>query len=165
MRFDMRGTPLIVACQSQHDVDCLRTLLEAGADPNMEPDTSIYPIALVASLAGYTDVAAIDVMLQHGARPEGTGSLAYTAMKGKEAIVLSLLKAGARPEAEPNAAPGGYHATPSPLHAAVIHGHESVVRLLLDYGADRHATDNKGLTATDHAKQMAVDGKDVSRML
>jgi len=165
MRFDMRGTPLIVACQSQQDVDYLRTLLEAGADPNMDPDTSMYPLALVASLGGYTDAAAIDVLLQYGARPEGTGALAYAAMKGKEAMVLSLLKAGARPEAESNAAPGGYYATPSPLHAAVIHGHESVVRLLLDYGADRHAIDNKGFTATDHAKQMNRDGKDVAKIL
>jgi len=165
MRFDMRGTPLIVACQSQQDVDYLRTLLEAGADPNMDPDTSTYPLALVASLSGYTDAAAIDVLLEYGAQPKGTGALAYAAMDGKEAMVLSLLKAGARPESEANAAPGGYHATPSPLHAAVIHGHDSVVKLLLQYGADPGATDNKGLTAMDHVKQMDVNGKDMSRML
>ena len=165
MRFDMRGTPLIVACQSQQDVDYLRTLLEAGADPNIDPDTSIYPIALVASLGGYTDAAAIDLLLRHGARPEGTGALAYAAMNGKDAVVLSLLKAGACPQAEANAAPGGYYATPSPLHAAVIHGHESVVGLLLEYGADPNAVDNKGLTATDHAMQMSRDGKNVSSII
>lgn len=163
MRFDMRGTPLVTACQSQQNVEYLQLLLEAGADPNMDPDTSTYPLALVASF--YADPAAIDVLLQHGARPKGTGALAYAAMKGKEAMVLRLLECGARPEAEANAKPGGYYAMPSPLHAAVSHGHDGVVRLLLQHGANPNATDSRGLTAIEIVKQMETDGKNVSKML
>ncbi|KAM0715000.1 hypothetical protein Q7P37_009465 [Cladosporium fusiforme] len=163
MRFDMRGTPLVIACQSQQNPEYLRFLLEAGADPNMDPDTSIFPLALVASF--YTDPAAIGVLLQHGARPEGTGALAYAAMRGKEAMVLNLLEYGARPEAEANANPAGYYAMPSPLHVAISHGHDSIVRLLLQRGADPNTTDHRGLTAIEITKQMEIDGKDVSKML
>lgn len=163
MRFDMRGTPLIIACQSKQNVEYLRLLLEAGADPNMDPDTSIYPLALVALF--YDDPAAIDVLLQHGARPKGTGALAYAAMKGKEAMVLRLLEGGARPEIEADAARARYHAMPSPLHVAVSHGHDSIVKLLLRHGADPDVTDFRGLTALEIAKETNAEGKDVSKML
>lgn len=163
MRFDMRGTPLVVACQSQQNVEYLRLLLEAGADPNMDPDTSTYPLALVASF--YADPTAMDVLLRHGALPQGTGALATAAMRGKEAMVLNLLEHGARPEAEASSQTGGYCGMLSPLHVAVSRGHENVVRILLQHGADPNATDEKGLTAMEVAKQMETDGKDVSKVM
>jgi hypothetical protein len=86
--FDHRGSALIVACMGRQRVEYLRFLLEAGADPNMDPDCTGYPVALVAAL--YTDPAAMDVLLEHGAHPIG-GALASATQKGKEAMVLSLL--------------------------------------------------------------------------
>jgi hypothetical protein len=157
--FDHRGSALIVACMGRQRVEYLRFLLEAGADPNMDPDCTGYPVALVAAL--YTDPAAMDVLLEHGAHPIG-GALASATQKGKEAMVLSLLKAGACPEAEARG-----HAvvnTGSPLHDAVRGDHDGVVRLLLQYGADPNATDYSGLTAIEIAKQRELDGKDVSKV-
>lgn len=163
MRFDMRGTPLVVACQGRQSVEYLRVMLEAGADPNMDPDTSAFPLTLVAYLYGDEGPAAIDLLLQYGARPAGTGALAAAASKGKEDVVLRLLEGGAHPEVEPNAMAGGNY--PSPLHLAVSHGHDGVVRLLLQHGADLKATDSDGLTAMEIAKRMQLDGKDVSKLL
>lgn len=53
----------------------------------------------------------------------------------------------------------------SPLHVAVSHGHENVVRTLLQHGADPNATDEEGFTAMEIAKQMEMDGKDVLKVL
>lgn len=159
--FDRRGSALIVACMGRQPTEYLQFLLEAGADPNMDPDAAAYPLALVASL--YTDPAAVDVLLKHGARPEGTGALACAAQKGNEDMVRSLLESGARPEAEAKAL--CVYNTGSPLHGAVGHGHVGVVELLLRYGADITAVDHTGLTAIDIAKQMDSDGVDVSNIL
>lgn len=159
--FDMRGSALIVACMGRQSAEYLRFLLEAGADPNMDPDAAAFPLVLLAYL--YADPVAMDMLLKHGARPEGTGALACAAGKGKEAMVLRLLEYGARPEAEARAY--GVSNTGSPLHIAVSHGHDGVVGLLLQHGADPNATDHNGSTAIEIAKQMELDGKDVSKML
>ena len=61
MQFDHRGTPLIVACMGRQNISYLTFLLEAGADPNQDPDAAAFPLALVAAL--YTDSGAIDLLL------------------------------------------------------------------------------------------------------
>jgi hypothetical protein len=161
--FDHRGSALIVACMGRQRVEYLRFLLEAGADPNLDPDCTAYPIVLVSFL--YTDdhAAAIDLLLKHGAITKGTGALACAAQKGKETMVRSLLEGGASPEAEDKIL-GGTNTGPA-LHGAVRGDHDGVVRLLLQYGADPNATDYSGLTAMEIAKQRELDGKDVSNVL
>jgi hypothetical protein len=161
--FDHRGSALIVACMGRQRVEYLRFLLEAGADPNMDPDCTAYPLVLVSLL--YTDdhAAAIDVLLKHGAITKGTGALASAAQEGKEAMVRYLLEGGANPEAE-DKIPGGTHTGPA-LHGAVRGDHDGVVRLLLQYGADPSATDYSGLTAMEIVKQRELDGKDMSKVL
>ncbi|KAF5615412.1 ankyrin [Fusarium sp. NRRL 52700] len=98
MQFDMRGTPLIVACMGRQHVDFLRFLLEAGADPNQEPDAAAYPLALVAGL--YKDTAAVDLLLKYGAKIEGSGALAAAARRGNEVMMGYLLEKGARLETD-----------------------------------------------------------------
>lgn len=160
MPFDHRGSALIVACMGRQKVEYLQFLLEAGADPNMDPDAAAYPLVLVASL--YTDPDAVDLLVKHGANLHGTGALACAAQKGREAMVLRLLKCGARPDdqAKRYRTYGGI-----PLHGAVSHGHEGVVRSLLQHGADPHVTDHNCSTAMEVAKKMELDGKDVSNIL
>ncbi|KAJ1478515.1 ankyrin repeat-containing domain protein [Baffinella frigidus] len=60
--------------------------------------------------------------------------------RGQEAEVLQLLEGGAELDEE-----GGPYTTAT-MHAAIYHGHEGVVSLLLERGADASATDTDGKT-------------------
>ena len=160
MHFDKRGTPLIVACMGQQTIEYLRFLLEAGADPNQDPDAAAFPLALVAAL--YADPAAIDLLLQHGARLKRSGALAAAAQLGNEPMLRRLLERGARPDADAAAMGTGA----SPLHVAVSTGHAGVARILRGHGgADPNAADASGATAIELAKQMRPQGKDMSEMM
>ncbi|KAF4976148.1 hypothetical protein FZEAL_7167 [Fusarium zealandicum] len=159
MQFDRRGTPLIVACMGQQTVDYLRFLLEARADPNQDPDAASFPLALVAAF--YADPTAIDLLLQHGARLEHSGALTAAARRGNEPMLRSLLDRGARPNADAPAISTGA----SPLHVAVKAGHAGVARILLQHGTDANAADTSGTTAIEVAKQMSLQGKDMSEMM
>ncbi|KAJ9420032.1 ankyrin repeat-containing domain protein [Fusarium oxysporum] len=139
MQFDMRGTPLIVACMGRQHVDFLRFLLEAGADPNQEPDAAAYPLALVAGL--YKDTAAIDPTV--------------------EPMMRYLLEKGARPDSDaPSVGTGA-----SPLHVAVKAGHVGVARILMQHGADPRAAESSGTSAIELANQLQQQGKATSEMV
>lgn len=157
--FDRRGSPLIVACMGRQSIDYLRFLLEAGADPNQDPDAAAYPLPLVAAL--YADTAAIDLLLQHSARLERSGTLAAAAQRGNEAMARHLLEKGARPSSDATA----LAANSSPLHVAVRAGHVGVARLLLQRGADANSADASGATAIAIAREMEMKGQDMSEML
>ncbi|KAG9573143.1 hypothetical protein KCV01_g18776, partial [Aureobasidium melanogenum] len=152
MPFDTRGSPLIVACMGRQTTEYLKFLLEAGADPNQDPDAATYPLALVAAL--YSDTDAIDLLLRHGARLDHSGSLAAAARLGNEPTIRRLLDRGARLDND------GYSlgALTSPLHVAVEAGRIGVVRVLLQRGADPNTTDASGATAIDVARQMKFKG-------
>jgi hypothetical protein len=161
MQFDHRGTPLAVACMSQREVEYLRFLLEAGADPNQDPDVVSFPLALVAAL--YTDPAAIDLLLQHGARMEESGALHAAARRGNEPMVRRLLDHGARQDTD---APTPVMGTlESPLHAAVRSGHAGIARILIQHGANPNASEAHGGTAMEDARQMRRKGKDMEEMM
>lgn len=159
MQFDMRGTPLIVACMGRQHVDFLRFLLEAGADPNQEPDAAAYPLALVAAL--YKDTAAIDLLLKYGAKIENSGALAAAARRGNEVMMRYLLEKGAQPKTD-----GTSTATDeSPLRVAVRAGHIGIARILMEHGADPKATDGTAPSAIQLAKQLQQEGKATSEMV
>ncbi|KAF4499313.1 ankyrin [Fusarium agapanthi] len=153
MQFDMRGTPLIVACMGRQHVVFLRFLLEAGADPNQEPDAAAYPLALVAGL--YQDTTAIDSLLKYGAKIEHSGALAAAARRGNEIMMQYLLEKGARPESDTTSVGTGA----SPLRVAVSAGHVGIVRILMQRGADPNAADGTGTSAIELAKQLQQEGK------
>ncbi|KAM0541482.1 hypothetical protein ACHAPJ_013217 [Fusarium lateritium] len=159
MTFDKRGTPLIVACMGQQTPEYLKFLLEAGADPNQDPDAAAFPLALVAGL--YNDPTVIDLLLQHGARLERSGALAAAAWRGKESMLRCLLNRGARLDAD--ARDVGIHA--SPLHVAVRAGRVGVAKILLQHGADPSATDASGTTAIEVVHRMTLQGKDMGEMV
>ncbi|KAF5976241.1 hypothetical protein FBULB1_7016 [Fusarium bulbicola] len=159
MQFDMRGTPLIVACMGRQHVDFLRFLLEAGADPNQEPDAAAYPLALVAGL--YKDTAAIDLLLKYGAKIEHSGALAAAARRGNEVMMQYLLEKGARPESDTTSVGTGA----SPLNVAVRVGHVGVVRVLMQHGAEPNAADGTVTSAIELAKQLQQEGKGTAEMV
>jgi hypothetical protein len=142
MHFDRRGTPLIVACMGQQRVEFLQFLLEAGADPNQDPDGATFPLVLVAAL--YSDPAVIDLLLQHGAHLEDSKALAAAARRGNETMVLRLLERGANPKADRFSVKSRSNDTP--LDMAVKSGHPEVVKILLQYGADPTVADGGGMS-------------------
>ncbi|KAI0102131.1 ankyrin repeat-containing domain protein [Nemania sp. FL0031] len=116
MRFDRRGTPLVVAYMGHQRIKYLQFLLEAKVDPNQDPDAASFPLELVAAL--YNDIAVIDLLLQYGDRLERSGALSVAAQRG------------ARAENDALAICTGT----SLLHVAVRAGHVGVVRILLRHG-------------------------------
>lgn len=162
MPFDKRGSPLIVACMGRQKIEYLKFLLDAGADPNQDPDAATYPLALVAAL--YRDPDAIDLLLRHDARLEHSGCLAAAATLGNEPMMRRLLDRGARLEDDAYSV-GTDTSFETPLHIAVKRCHLGIVRILLQYGVVPTVIDAKGATALDVAKQMNNSGTDMSQML
>lgn len=158
MQFDHRGTPLIVACMGRQNISYLTFLLEAGADPNQDPDAAAYPLALVAAL--YTDPEIINLLLSYGAKIEHSGAIAAAARRGNEEMLKRLLERGAKVEDDDTGVASGS----SPLHIAVKAGHLGVVRILIQHGADTTLRDATGATVLDVIRRMRDDGKDVSQV-
>lgn len=67
---------------AQKPIDFLRFLLETGADPNQDPDTATYPLSIVAAF--YTDTSSLDLLLDHGAKIQGSGALGAAAQFGRK---------------------------------------------------------------------------------
>ena len=126
-------TPLHLACDTV-TADAMvmaATLLDAGADPllgNADDETAIH----LAARMGHIDV--VDKLLLRAPsalnRPcaEGLTALFLAVVSGKEAMVLHLLRLGAKQPAELDPE------TTSPLVAAVEENHDGVLRILLDHG-------------------------------
>jgi hypothetical protein len=161
MQFDRRGTPLIVACMGQQRAEFLEFLLEAGADPNQDPDGATFPLVLVAAL--YSDPAVIDLLLQYGACLEDSEALAAAARRGNETMVLRLLERGASPRADRSSI--GASSNDLPLAIAVKFGHVEIVKILLQYGADPTTTDACGATRIKAAEEKKLGRKEVSKAL
>jgi hypothetical protein len=160
MQFDRRGTPLIVACMGQQRAGFLQFLLEAGADPNQDPDGATFPLVLVAAL--YSDPAVIDLLLQYGARLDSE-ALAVAARRGNETMILRLLERGASPTADRRFVRS--RSNDSPLAIAVEFGHVEIVKILLRYGADPSTTDACGAAPIKVAEEMKLGRKEVSKLL
>lgn len=159
MPFDHYGSPLIVACMGRKNIDYLRYLLEAGADPNQDPDAATFPLAIVAAL--YKDPTVIDILLHYGAKLECSGALGASARLGNEPMMSRLLERGAQPETDAiRSSERG-----SAFHTAVEAGHVGVTRMLLQHGADLKALDGNGMTPLDIAEKMQEKGKDMSQIL
>jgi hypothetical protein len=138
-QFDHRGTPLTVACMSQQPIEYLRFLLEAGADPNQDPDVAAFPIALVAAF--YKNTAAADLLLDYGAKLQNSGALSAAAQRGNECMLRHLLKLGAKPETDTTIVNGH---SGSPLHNAARNGQVGCLKILLEHGADVGELNSRG---------------------
>ena len=132
----------------------MELLLESGADADWQgADLTDRPL-FTALAYGMKDAAAL--LAKHGARidlPTAAGlgrtddvvrllpgaddelrqrALSFSASYGHEAIVRLLLDAGADPG---RYNPQGNHPHTTPLHQAVLGGHENVIRLMAARGA------------------------------
>ena len=131
---DLAGADL----EARADVEVVKVLLAAGADPNARGVTPLHgaarlsetPAVVKALLAAGADLEARD---EHGLTPLHRAAISKT-----PAVVKALLAAGADPNAR---AKGGV----TPLHmAARLSETPAVVKVLLDAGADASAKTNKG---------------------
>ena len=123
-------SPLVMAVDAG-DVEMVRTLLDAGGQPNVKDGFGRTPLGL-AALGGHHRIAV--ALLGRGARPDakednGAVPLHHASSLGFDAIVSALLDAGADVEARDR--PGH-----TPLINAIRNGRTSTVKLLLDRGAD-----------------------------
>lgn len=156
LRFDRRSTPLVAACMSKKPIQFLRFLLENGADPNRGPEDSLpTPLGFVGAL--YEDPAAVDLLLEYGARledPEATSdALDYAIMRGNEAVARRLLERGASLDKD------------DLLHDAARKGHMGIAKLLLQYGVPVDEKDKDGKTAVEVVREEEKkEGKDLSQM-
>lgn len=134
-------TALLVAVQWQLH-DCVRLLLDRGADVNGGGARDIAPLRYAAQNAGCT--ACLKLLLARGASLDAVGGDGCTALQAacaacNDPAVALLLKAGA---AVGNVQPDGSTA----LHVAARAGSAACVELMLRAGALLEATDKEGRT-------------------
>ena len=142
-------------------LDCIKVLLEAGADVNLPSFSRTSPLMMAA----YTgDIESVQVLLGAGAKINARGEdcetpLGFAAQAGKHCMISYLVQRGANID-------GDKWGTP-PLVDAARFAHMSAIRVLLSLGASIDATDRKGRTAlhrvyeVDAAKTLLEHGANV----
>jgi ankyrin repeat protein len=128
-------TPLMSAARSAN-VDAVKALARAGADVNAKETWSGQTALMWAAAEG--DSAMASTLLELGADLRarsngGTTAFQFAVRRGDMPTVQAMLAAGA----DVNDKRPGDFATP--LLVAIINGHEDLVDLLLDKGADPNA--------------------------
>jgi ankyrin repeat protein len=142
------ATPLMAAAL-YGDPPLLKTLLDAGADPNAANDAGVTPLMWAVS-----DIDKTRMLIDAGADIRArsvdgrTPILAAASIRGNHDVVALLLDRGASPSA-----PGSNAITP--LTEAARKGDEPMVRLLLERGAD---TARSGAPALTFATRAGCDG-------
>ena len=159
MQFDRRGTPLIVACMSRQSFDFLRFLLEAGADPNQDPDCLSPPLSLVGAFYENTEV--VDLLLKHGEKLEHSAdALAAAASRGNSTMVRYLLQCGANHTGDQT----WHSAANLAVHAAASRGRVEVLKILLEYGVDLTEKNENGETVAEVVERVEKKGTDLSEV-
>ena len=134
----------LVKALSNEDPAELATLLEAGADPNVQ-STPGRPVLFLATLRGKAE--AVELLIDHGADVHAEtvdGSILVKAVvEGQQEIVELLLEAGA----DIGSTGLGWTPEDTALQAAVNNGYLDIAELLLEHGADVNQLDAFGGTA------------------
>ncbi len=150
----------------------VRTLLERGANPNMQlfnrpskarggPLSRGTTPLIVAASGG--DLEAIQLLLQYGAHADlmqadlQTPVSALAGARGPAEQLSAALDALIAAGADPNVVAVHHHLQRTrggaPLHYAVRANNEKMVEALVAHGADINIVDKDGLTPLDHAMQ------------
>jgi ankyrin repeat protein len=166
MQYDRQGSALIAACRSRQRPEFIRFLLEAGADPNQDPDCAyLPPLGWAAGWyqKSYPGTEVIDMLLDYGAETEHSGALRWAARGNHEDVVRRLLERGADHEKDSADHIELRGKQSLALHEAASRGYIGVMRILLEHGVDVNCKSSNGKTALEEAEQIEeVTGTDLS---
>lgn len=138
-----QGTALGICVRNGH-VECVRTLIGHGFDPNYHPEEETPAIFIAVGLAHRT--AILRLLLEHGADPEfrepssGRRPIFAAVASNRLEEVRLLLGHGASPARQLAPGAGGSW----PLNIAATSGYFDMMRLLVEHGADVNAQDASG---------------------
>ncbi|EON63779.1 hypothetical protein W97_03007 [Coniosporium apollinis CBS 100218] len=160
------GDALVVACM-HGDTPFLRFLLDKGQDPNLGRGCGEYE-ALTWAIVGdeldqATRMEVVGLMLEHGARLEGTGAAIAAAETGNLQVLEMLLERGGPELLEEKAIWWGVNGRESidsegtPLYRACRAGQKEAVEFLLARGADGRSRDRIGRSCLDVARAGRYD--------
>lgn len=166
MQYDRQGSALIAACRSRQRPEFIRFLLEAGADPNQDPDCAyLPPLGWVAGWyqKSYPGTEVVDMLLDYGAETANSGALRWAARGNHEDVVRRLLERGADHEKDSADHTELRGKQSLALHEAASRGYIGVMRILLEHGVDVNCKSSNGKTALEEAEQIEeVTGTDLS---
>ena len=169
---EVGGATAVFCAVDRGQVEALRILLEAGANPNIPDSRSNSPVHLVLYRTDIPDTNRIQILqllLEHGANPNvinenGVTPLGlavlphWTSEKFSVAAVRLLLDH----RADPNMATDKVHGFTA-LHITVGPGFDEIVETLLAHGGDPNRSDKHGRTSLHYA--VAVHADTVIRLL
>jgi ankyrin repeat protein len=149
-------TPLHAAVCSGSNA-AVKELLAHGADKHLRNDNEMTPIALATKAGNLAAVGSIQLATQSGTNPdivhtlisdEELGLLLYKAAEhGNLLEVKGLLERGVFVDSTPHQMGTGNKSEWTPLHAAAHAGHEHIVDVLVEAGADFQRKTRDGKTA------------------
>jgi ankyrin repeat protein len=140
-RADRKGeqSPLVAAA-GEGQLECVKMLIEAGADPAQPSGDAWSPITAACS-HGHTEV--VRLLIESGATPnESKASLTpfgVALMDGCEEVVALLLESGLDPNVRDESGS-------TALNDAIMHGRGDLVARLLEMGAHANVADEEGAT-------------------
>ncbi|ORY58856.1 ankyrin repeat-containing domain protein [Pseudomassariella vexata] len=150
------GDVLGLAAQD-NNLEWARFCLEHGADPNMNKIDEYKHVLAAVAEEGHVQMA--ELLLQYGAKLEGSGAIAAAGETGRKEMVRFLLEKGASVNelsVEFEQEEGHEEEVGSALHKAIRNGHvETALFLVCEGGSDLELKDGHGMTA----KALAEKGR------
>lgn len=149
-RDDMDATPLMRALENNLPLDCVLTLLQAGADPNAIHGSLEISVLMVA--ASYSTAEVVSLLIESGAEVDFATPDAWTALmsaarnSSRPGVIGELAAAGANINARDQ-----YGVTPL-MRAAQTNPNPEIIETLVQLGADPTIQTPAGHTAYDLAK-------------
>ena len=147
------STPLFYAAEADR-AEAVRLLLDRGADPNIPGRSGERPLA-AAAYDGSADT--VELLLKHGADPnalddDGKGAMVYAAGRAYAPIVGRLIEAGVDVNRRYGHGLTALMWVAGHDAGAGVEDVDATLKLLIERGAQRDLTDDRGKTAADIAR-------------